>query len=155
MYCNAYSIAGPVMCEGRSSNVPKKPDRATKNVPTGRKEWIAVNAMQQATLKDLRKAARRTQEDLAAALGVGQGAVSRLEKSNDMLLSTLRHYVESVGGRLEMVATFPNRPALLIGRLGKKTASRSNADPATPLSAAKPPKARKSVADPAHATRSS
>lgn len=82
-----------------------------------------MNSMEQATLKDLRKAAQQTQEDLAAALGVGQGAVSRLEKSSDMLLSTLQHYVQSVGGRLEMVATFPNRPSLLIGRLGKKTAA--------------------------------
>lgn len=102
----------------------KKADKAMPARPAGRQEWIAMNAMEKASLKDLRKAAKQTQEGLAAALGVGQGAVSRLEKSDDMLLSTLRHYVECVGGRLEMVATFPDRPSLIINRQGKKSASK-------------------------------
>lgn len=114
---------------GKEQIVSKKPRKAMANPPLGRKEWILMNSMEQATLKDLRKAAQQTQEDLAAALGVGQGAVSRLEKSSDMLLSTLQHYVQSVGGRLEMVATFPNRPSLLIGRLGKKTAAKNKPAP--------------------------
>ena len=41
---------------------------------------------------------------LAAALGVGQDTISRLEKRCDILLSTLRHYVESMGGKLELIA---------------------------------------------------
>ena len=75
------------------------------------------------TLKGLRKAAQRTQEDLAAALGVGQDTVSRLEKRNDMLLSTLRHYVESVGGRLDLVVRLPDRPPLVIEGLGSQEIS--------------------------------
>lgn len=55
--------------------------------------------MELATLKDLRQAAQQTQEQLAAALGVGQDTISRLEKRGYMLLSTLRHYVESMGGQ--------------------------------------------------------
>ena len=51
--------------------------------------------MELATLKDLRIAAKQTQEDLAAALGVGQDTISRIERRSDMLLSALRHYVES------------------------------------------------------------
>jgi len=69
-------------------------------------------------IEDLRKAAKQTQEDLAAALGVGQDTISRLEKRSDMLLSTLRHYVESMGGKLELVAQFPNRPPVVIDHLG-------------------------------------
>jgi hypothetical protein len=38
--------------------------------------------------------------------------ISRLEKRSDMLLSTLRRYVEAMGGKLELVAKFP-RPATL------------------------------------------
>lgn len=66
------------------------------------------------TLKGLRKRAGQTQEELAAALGVGQDTISRLEKRSDMLLSTLRHYVESIGGELSLVANFPGEPSLLI-----------------------------------------
>src|SRR3546814_5336895 len=74
-----------------------------------------------ATLKDLRKATQHTQEDLAHALGVGQGTVSRIEKQSDMLVSTLQHYIESVGGTLQIMATFPNRPPLLIERSEEHT----------------------------------
>lgn len=66
------------------------------------------------TLKGLRKRAGQTQEELAAALGVGQDTISRLEKRSDMLLSTLRHYVECIGGQLTLVATFPNQPPTII-----------------------------------------
>lgn len=72
-----------------------------------------------ARLKDLRKSAGKTQEELAAALGVGQETISRLEKRSDMLLSTLRHYVESVGGELALVARFPDRPPVAIDHLGE------------------------------------
>jgi hypothetical protein len=51
-------------------------------------------------------------------LGVGQDTISRLEKRSDMLLSTLRHYVESMGGKLELVAQFPNRPPVILDHLG-------------------------------------
>jgi hypothetical protein len=35
-----------------------------------------------------------------------------------MLISTMRHYVESMGGKLELVATFPDRPSVVIDHLG-------------------------------------
>ena len=80
--------------------------------------------MELATLKDLRQAAQQTQEQLAAVLGVGQDTISRLEKRSDMLLSTLRHYVESMGGKLELMAQFPNRPPVVIEHLGVEAAPR-------------------------------
>lgn len=78
------------------------------------------------TLKELRKSVWQTQEELAVALDVGQDAISRLEKRSDMLLSSLRHYVESVGGQLSLVVTFPDRPPVIIDPAGrkKKTAKR-------------------------------
>ncbi|MGB6102859.1 MAG: helix-turn-helix transcriptional regulator [Pusillimonas sp.] len=85
-----------------------------------------TNAAKVATLKDLRKATEHTQEDLAVALGVGQGTISRIEKQDDMLVSTLQHYIESVGGTMQILATFPNRPPLIIERLGKKPANQHN-----------------------------
>lgn len=91
---------------------------ATKRRPDPAK--LPANApLAMVRLKDLRKGAGKTQEDLAAALGVGQDTISRLEKRSDMLLSTLRHYVESVGGQLSLVARFPDRPAVVIDHLGE------------------------------------
>lgn len=87
-------------------------------LPRHRQEKVAARAMELATLKDLRQAARQTQEQLAAALGVRQDTISRLEKRSDMLLSTMRHYVESMGGELELVARFPDRPPVVIRQLG-------------------------------------
>ncbi|MCD8504873.1 MAG: helix-turn-helix domain-containing protein [Burkholderiaceae bacterium] len=79
-------------------------------LPKDRRQRIEDRALELATLKDLRQATQQTQVQMAAALGVGQDTISRLEKRSDMLLSTLRHYVECMGGQLNLVAQFPNRP---------------------------------------------
>lgn len=84
-----------------------------------RKQKVESKERQVVTLKELRKTAKQTQKDLADALGVGQDTISRLEKRSDMLISTLQHYVESIGGRLELVAVFPDRPPMVIDRLAQ------------------------------------
>lgn len=58
-------------------------------------------------LEQLRAARQLTQENLAEILGVNQSAVSKLEKRSDMYLSTLRSYVEAMGGTLDIQAVFP------------------------------------------------
>lgn len=50
-----------------------------------------------ANLAMIRKAARLTQVEMAQRLGIGQGAVSRLENRDDMLLSTLLDYLTATG----------------------------------------------------------
>ena len=96
----------------------RKLDDVMAALPKARQQRVEARAMELATLKDLRLAAQQTQEQLATTLGVGQDTISRLEKRSDMLLSTLRHYVESMGGKLELVAHFPNRPPVVIEHLG-------------------------------------
>jgi DNA-binding XRE family transcriptional regulator len=98
----------------------KKLDNEVSARPADRHKFIAIDAAPRVSLKDLRKGARLTQEDLAAALAVGQDTISRLEKRSDMLLSTLRHYVECVGGQLALVAMFPDQPPVIIDPLGDK-----------------------------------
>ena len=66
------------------------------------------------TLQDLRKAQKLTQEQMAKALNIGQDSISRLEKRSDMMLSTMRSYVEAMGGSLELVARFPKRAPVII-----------------------------------------
>lgn len=96
----------------------KKLDDVMASLPKNRKKRVEGRAMELATLKDLRHAVQQTQEQMAAALGVRQDTISRLEKRSDMLLSTMRHYVESMGGKLELVAKFPDRPSVIIDHLG-------------------------------------
>ena len=68
------------------------------------------------TRQELRRARKLTQVSLAKALGITQDGVSRLEKRTDLLLSTLREYVEAMGGRLSLIAEFRDRePVLLSG----------------------------------------
>lgn len=102
----------------------RKLDEVMAALPKAQRERIEALSMELATLKDLRQAAQQTQEQLAATLGVGQDTISRLEKRSDMLLSTLRHYVESMGGELNLVAQFPNRPPVVIEHLGAEPVAR-------------------------------
>lgn len=102
----------------------RKLDDVMAALPKARRERVEARAMELATLKDLRQAAQQTQEQLATALGVGQDTISRLEKRSDMLLSTLRHYVQSMGGELNLVAQFPNRPPVVIEHLGAEPVAR-------------------------------
>src|SRR6266516_7157209 len=66
------------------------------------------------SLRDLRKARKLTQARVAKVLGVTQDSVSRLEKRSDLLLSTLRKTVEAMGGKLSLVAEFPDRPPIVL-----------------------------------------
>lgn len=53
-----------------------------------------------------------TQETMASLLDVRQGNVSKVEKRTDMSISTLRKYVEAMGGTLKLVARLPGRAAV-------------------------------------------
>ena len=76
------------------------------------------------SLRDLRNALHKTQKSVAHKLGMGQDGVSRLEKRSDLLLSTLRNYVEAVGGRLSLVAEFPDREPVKISGIRDVIAGR-------------------------------
>ena len=99
-------------------------------LPAKRRAKIEQRASELSTLKDLRQAVEQTQEELAVSLGVGQDTISRIERRSDMLLSTLRRYVEAMGGKLALVAEFPDRQPVVIDRLSstrKKAPSRPQA----------------------------
>ena len=70
------------------------------------------------SLRDLRNALQRTQAHVAKDLGINQESVSRIEKRTDLLLSTLNHYVETMGGKLRLVVEFPDRPPVVVTGLG-------------------------------------
>jgi DNA-binding XRE family transcriptional regulator len=67
-----------------------------------------AQSMEEMPLHQLRNAREMTQTRLAELLNIDQGGVSKLEKRTDMYLSTLRSYVEAMGGTLEVRAVFPD-----------------------------------------------
>ena len=58
-------------------------------------------------LHELRQARAMTQKSVGEALNVNQPAVAKLERRTDMYVSNLRSYIEAMGGRLNIVARFP------------------------------------------------
>ena len=57
--------------------------------------------------KDFTPERRRRVDDKQELLKVNQPAVSKLEQRADVYVSSLRSYIDAVGGRLKMVAEFP------------------------------------------------
>ena len=95
-------------------------DEILKKVGPARRKRINARTSQliaeEMSLRELRRAHKLTQERIAETLGIGQDQVSRLEQRSDLLLSTLRSYVEAMGGRLTIIAEFPShKPVVLSG----------------------------------------
>ena len=85
-------------------------ERRRKKVEARAAELVA----EEMSLQDLRRAHRLTQARVGKALQIGQDGVSRLEQRSDLLISTLRNYVEAMGGDLQLIASFPDRPAVAV-----------------------------------------
>jgi len=66
-----------------------------------------AHMMKDMGLHELRSARELTQGALAEQLNLEQPAVSKLERRTDMYVSTLRRYIEAMGGELEIIAHFP------------------------------------------------
>jgi hypothetical protein len=86
-------------------------------LPPARRQKVEARARgliaEELTLQDLRKAQKLTRADGQHSTLV-QDSISRLEKRSDMMLSTMRSYVEAMGGSLELVVRFPKRQAVVI-----------------------------------------
>ena len=98
----------------------KNLDRIRRQLGPARRRKIAARAAaliaEERSLQELRQAHKLTQKRMAEVLGIGQDSVSRLEQRSDLLISTLRNYVEAMGGTLSLVAEFPDKePVILTG----------------------------------------
>ena len=69
----------------------------------------ASRELEQLTLKRLRQELELTQVEVSRAASMTQSELSRLESRTDHLTSTLRRYVEALGGELEIAAVFGER----------------------------------------------
>ena len=82
----------------------------TKDFTPERRQRIAEmksDLIAEMPLNELRRARALTQGDMAKMLKVNQPAVSKLEQRADIYVSSLRSYIEAVGGKLKIIAEFP------------------------------------------------
>jgi transcriptional regulator with XRE-family HTH domain len=93
-----------------------------KRLPRERRARIVAEAdrlhAEYLTLQELRKAKNLTQVQLAETLGIQQATVAQLEKRSDPLLSTVRSYVEAMGGHLRLMVDFPGKTPVSLEGLG-------------------------------------
>jgi Helix-turn-helix domain len=97
-------------------------DEVTSAFSPKRKGRIAARAAEliaeEVALRDIRKSRHVSQEQIAKRLGGKQVYISRLEKRADVKLSTLRNYVQALGGELQLMVTFPEGAAVAIKDIG-------------------------------------
>ena len=68
----------------------------------------ALHLGEEMELAQVRQALQLSQAELAQTLRIGQASVAKIEKRTDMYVSTLRRFIEAMGGELEIVARFPD-----------------------------------------------
>ncbi len=103
--------------------IAKLPDREQEAIGSEARKLID----EELSLAGIREARRQSQVALASRLGVQQPAVSKIERQTDLYLSTLREYIEAMGGTLELIARFPDRDPVRI--TGFKPLKRRKAAP--------------------------
>ena len=93
-------------------------DDVIKSLPPERRakiEHLTEELVEEvATLRELRKKQKLTQADMAQLLGIKQENVSRLERRNNIHLSTLKDYIHALGGKLHLIVEFPNQEPIEI-----------------------------------------
>jgi transcriptional regulator with XRE-family HTH domain len=90
---------------------------------------VAQLMAEEMTLQELRRARRLTQVRVAKALHISQDGVSRLEQRTDLLLSTLRKSIEAMGGKLSLVAEFPDREPVKLSGIAETETPRARRSP--------------------------
>ncbi|HJX16139.1 MAG TPA: XRE family transcriptional regulator [Candidatus Deferrimicrobiaceae bacterium] len=73
-----------------------------------RAEKQAKELLAEMPLCEVRHAREMSQKRLAEVLRINQASVSKLERRTDMYISTLRSFIEAMGGQLEIKAIFPD-----------------------------------------------
>ena len=75
----------------------------------------AANILTAIRLSELRKQLGFTQAQVAQAMHIKQPTIAQLEKRGDVQISTLRQYLEILGGELGICAKFPDGSRVSLG----------------------------------------
>ena len=100
-----------------------KLDDYLANLPTNERLAAVARGQtliaEEATLREIRVAHRQSQVEIAEKFGVNQAAISKLERQTDMYIRKIRDSIHAMGGELEIVARFPDRPPVKINQSRK------------------------------------
>jgi len=109
--------------------MPKRFADLLDGLPKERRDRVAARRdqiLREISLKQLRRALRLTQQELAGTLRVNQAAISKMESQYDMYISTLRRVLEAMGARLKIIAEFPDGE-IVISQFHQKNRSKARA----------------------------
>jgi DNA-binding phage protein len=98
-------MRGMISVDDVMAALPKKRRAAIE----ARGKDLLTRVHKRMTLGELRKKRNISQTAIAESLGIGQMQISRLEKRKDPRLSTIERTVQAMGGKLTLVATFPDQ----------------------------------------------
>ena len=116
-------------------------DQIINELPAERRAKVTARTQkliaEEVALRHLRRARDLTQQSMAKLLHIDQAAISKIESRSDMLLSTLRSYIEAMGGSLRLVAEFPDGVAEL-SSLGEALDTSASAHSPKPRSSRQP-----------------
>jgi transcriptional regulator with XRE-family HTH domain len=101
-------------------------------------DQLAAEMRAEMNLREVRRLRKLTQARLSKKLKIGQEGVSRIEKRTDLYLSTLRSFVEGVGGKLWLLVEFPDRPPVFLAGLGENAGQDEDENKAKKRSKASP-----------------
>lgn len=107
--------------------MPVTLDEILNEMPVERRARIeqpAQEIREELNLREVRRLRKLTQARLSKKLKIGQEGVSRIEKRSDLYISTLRSYVEGVGGKLKLVVELPDLPSVILSGLGEVQAEK-------------------------------
>ncbi len=103
--------------------MPKTLEEKMRNFSPAERKRISTAAArivkEETTLRELRRTLQITQAALAEELGISQNHISKLEKRNDCLVSTLRKTILAMGGELSVIARFRGREPVTLSGLGE------------------------------------
>jgi DNA-binding XRE family transcriptional regulator len=107
------AAAGPPLGEAMTMTKSRSSKWSTIRRPLKAEQQARVDAIKRAmedaiALNELRGKRGATQVQLAKAIGIQQASLSELERRDDVYLSSLRNYVEGLGGELYIAAVFPD-----------------------------------------------
>lgn len=88
-------------------------------------DQLTQEMLAELNLREVRRLRKLTQARLSKKLKIGQEGVSRIEKRSDLYISTLRSYVEGVGGKLKLVVELPGLQPIILSGLGEDQGERA------------------------------
>jgi plasmid maintenance system antidote protein VapI len=100
---STFEVRGPSMAKSFDQLVKRTTSKRTRERAARRTKELLGELL----LGELRKAAGKSQGELARKLDIRQPSLSKLEQQSDMQISTLQRIITALGGELEVFARFP------------------------------------------------